>query len=312
MPRKGLFRLRDWNDARILLACAREGSFAAAAEALGQDHKTIGRRVAELEAAMGRPLFHRKKSGARPTAVGETVIRKARAMADGAAQIEEVFDGLAELPEPTVRIAASEGLLTYTIRPALLGQSRTELPLDRRIVPGPLPRLAFSTTAAGADIAVEATSPDEMPTADRRGSRQIRKIGAMHFVPMAAKAFVKQPRIPSRFDELVGAPLLDIGIYGGIRALDPWNGVVSRAARVTTVPTTPNVRRPMLNGDGITIFGRHATLCDPRLRILDMPTPAMSVSLWLTAHQDALREPAVRLVYDLLARMFQSSPWFKA
>jgi len=37
----------------------------------------------------------------------------------------------------------------------------------------------------------------------------------------------------------------------------------------------------------------------------------MRIELWLAAHEDSLREPAVRAVYDTVADMFLRSPWFR-
>lgn len=64
------FDLRDWNDVRLVVACAEHGSFAAAAVALGLDQTTVSRRIGVMEAAIGRPLFTRRRSGATPTPAG--------------------------------------------------------------------------------------------------------------------------------------------------------------------------------------------------------------------------------------------------
>ena len=49
----------DWNQARAFLVTAREGSYSAAALALGVAQPTIGRQVAALEAELGVTLFER-------------------------------------------------------------------------------------------------------------------------------------------------------------------------------------------------------------------------------------------------------------
>jgi DNA-binding transcriptional LysR family regulator len=56
--------LLDWNDARIFLAVARNGSLRAAGRALGISQPTIGRRIAAFEAVFGGPtLFDRLPEG---------------------------------------------------------------------------------------------------------------------------------------------------------------------------------------------------------------------------------------------------------
>jgi len=301
----------SWDDIRLLLACADFESFAGAAQAVGLDQSTVSRRVGELEAAIGGPLFHRKRSGATPTAAGLFILARARSMANAAAQVEEAMRGLADFAAPTVSIGASEGLMAYSIKPALLGQARAELPFDRRGLERPLPALAFSTVTDGADIAIETTNPGEVPR--KQGNFRVQKIGAMRFVPVVARACRDGRSAPSRFDEIAGRPLLDIRIYKRIGGLEPWNGLVAHAepTMVTTIEKTSQIRDPMLAGAGITVLAPYSKFHDSRIHVLDMAVPDMSVSLWLTAHEDALREPAVRMTYNLLRTMFRASPWFR-
>jgi DNA-binding transcriptional LysR family regulator len=305
------FTLRDWNDARLLITCAECGSFAAAAAALGQDQTTVSRRIADLEAAIGRPLFHRRRSGASPTVAGMALLVRAQDMARGASEIESAIRGLARLPAPVVTIAATEGLLEFTIKPALIGDSRKELPLDWRSVPQSLPELAFSTDPRGADIVVEATNPGELPKGT--GSVRVRSAGKMHFVPVAAREFLNHNSVPTRFDDIAHSPVVDIGLYHAVRGLDDWNDIVNEAdpELVTVVANTPDAQIPVLERGGITVLPPYAALYERRLAVLEMAAPEMSVSLWIRAHEDTLREPAARTVYDLLARMFQHSPWFR-
>lgn len=311
ITRRNEFKLRDWNDARILIACAEQGSFAAAAAVLKQDQTTVSRRIGQLEAAVGRPLFRRRRSGATPTVVGLALVARARAMAAAAQQIENAISGLEEFPSPEVAIAASAGLLAYTLRPALLGDDRAELPFDRRSMTRPLPPLAFGTDFRSADIAIEALDRGDLPR--RHGSFHTRRVGTMRFVPIASRIFFERHRVARQFDDLAHSLLVDIGIYGSIRGLNAWNGLIADAEEdaVTTVTNTLQIPGPMLEGQGVTVLAPYAVLHDARLSALDMPVPDMSVELWLTAHEDSLREPAVRHVYDTLATMFRRSAWFR-
>lgn len=304
------FRLHDWNDVRLIIACAEHGSFAAAATALGLDQTTVSRRVGNMEAAIGRPLFTRRRSGASPTPAGEALLERARAMAAMAMDFEGAMQGLTCFPEPKVTLAASEGLLTYTLIPTLVGQGKGEQPLDRGLVHAPLPKLAF-TTSGKADISIMATSPGDLPRVG--GSVHVRRIGTMNFLPMASLDFLERNRDLKSFDSLVEQPLIDIGIYKAIRGLDAWNGLVAakQGEGVTVVTDTPKLHRPLSGGEGVAILPDYSTLYERNLAVLDVPAPTMAVSLWLVSHEDALREPSVRSLYDGLAGMFRSSAWYR-
>ena len=305
------FRLHDWNDARLLLACAEHGGFAAAAQSLGLDQTTVSRRVAAIEALVGRPLFTRRRSGASPTPAGEAVLERARALEDHVRALEGAMAGLGFLPPPTVTISASEGILTYLVIPALLGSPAAEIPLDRRLIRQPVPELAFTTVPGRGDIAVIATNPGDLPKV--RGAVRVRRIGTMTFVPVASEKYLKTHGMPERFEDLAEAPLLDIAIYRGVRALDDWHGLVSQAPRppMLIADNTSSVQKPLIEGNGITILPPYSRLYDSRVVTLTTKAPRLAVVLWLSAHEDTLREPALRVLYDTLGEMFVESPWFR-
>jgi DNA-binding transcriptional LysR family regulator len=104
----------------------RLGSFQAAANRLHTTQSAISKRIAELEAGLGRNLFDRARRNARLTPAGERV-------AEGAEQILAIAKRLLEeVTEPeqyqaTFRLAATE-LIGLTWLPALLKQIRTEHP----------------------------------------------------------------------------------------------------------------------------------------------------------------------------------------
>src|SRR5690348_12418217 len=65
----------DWDDVRVFLAVARNGSMRAAGRALGLSQPTIARRLASFEASSGGPtLFDRLPDGLRLNAAGEQLI----------------------------------------------------------------------------------------------------------------------------------------------------------------------------------------------------------------------------------------------
>lgn len=61
----------QWDDARIFLAVAREGSFSHAAKRLGVQHSTVSRRIRALEEKLAAPLIERKATGYKLTQAGK-------------------------------------------------------------------------------------------------------------------------------------------------------------------------------------------------------------------------------------------------
>jgi DNA-binding transcriptional LysR family regulator len=158
----------DLRQLRAVLAIAELGSFRRAAGDLGYTQSALSHQVATLEAAVGRPLFHRPggRGQVRLTPAGEAVCRRARRVlsevAGIAADAEEAERG-ASMP---IRVGVSQ-TTAAEIMPAALQAFRLEHPgvevvlseIDDADVPDALGRghldLAFSVNP-GPDDLIEA------------------------------------------------------------------------------------------------------------------------------------------------------------
>src|SRR5262252_7418264 len=77
----------SWDDLRIALSIAREGSIRKSARKLGVSHSTVLRRLRELEASTRVRLFERKLEGYEATAAGQDLF-------DTACEVEDIVLGL--------------------------------------------------------------------------------------------------------------------------------------------------------------------------------------------------------------------------
>ena len=145
----------DWDDLRIFLAASRAGSLGGAAQRLGVDTATVGRRVARLETALKSTLLVRSPAGLHLTAAGAQ-------LADIAADAEASMEAAARVTRPdlvagTVRISASEGFGSAVLAPALpaLIASRPGLHIELAANAGFL-----SPTRREVDMAITLSAPD--------------------------------------------------------------------------------------------------------------------------------------------------------
>jgi DNA-binding transcriptional LysR family regulator len=92
-----------WDDLRLFLCVAEQGSFSAAARKLKLGQPTLSRRIAELEALLGAPLFTRASQGVSLTSLGLRLLPSAQHMAEWAA---EATLQQGQSMQGTVRIAA--------------------------------------------------------------------------------------------------------------------------------------------------------------------------------------------------------------
>ncbi|WP_323795551.1 LysR family transcriptional regulator [Nisaea sp.] len=98
----------NWDDLRIFLAVAREGTLRQAAATLGITQPTAGRRLQALEAALGVTLFTRGRSGHRLTTAGKSLRPTVEAMEKSAAELARQRDHLQAPAGGIVRISVME------------------------------------------------------------------------------------------------------------------------------------------------------------------------------------------------------------
>src|ERR1051326_2139509 len=118
----------DWDDARVFLAVAREGSLRAAGRALGLSQPTIGRRLAAFEAAFGGPaLFDRLPEGLRLNAAGAALVGAAEELENAALALERRRVATSPGLCGTVRVSVGEWAAIFLSR-YLAGSQATPLP----------------------------------------------------------------------------------------------------------------------------------------------------------------------------------------
>ena len=98
----------NWDDLRIFLAVAREGSLSAAARALKVTQPTIGRRLKGLEDALRTRLFDRLPEGFVPTEAGVELRPLAEAMERDALAVDRQRAAFTQEARGVVRISVWE------------------------------------------------------------------------------------------------------------------------------------------------------------------------------------------------------------
>ena len=118
----------DWDDVRVFLAVAREGSMRAAGRALRLSQPTIARRLAAFEASIGgTTLFDRLPEGLRLNAAGEQLVPTAEGVEDAVLSLERRRVAVSQALSGTVRVSTGECAAGFLAR-CLSGSTRTALP----------------------------------------------------------------------------------------------------------------------------------------------------------------------------------------
>src|SRR5262244_1295028 len=118
----------DWDNVRVFLAVAREGSMRAAGRALGLSQPTIARRLAAFEATCGgTTLFDRLPEGLRLNAAGEQLVSAAESVEDAVLTLERRRAAASPVLSGTVRVSTGECAGGFLAR-CLSGSATTALP----------------------------------------------------------------------------------------------------------------------------------------------------------------------------------------
>ena len=109
----------DWDDVRVFLAIARQGTLGAAARQAGQTQPTMGRRLRALEQALGHTLFQRGAEGFVLTDEGQAVLAHAERMEEEALALGRELAGAEALLEGMLRLSCSDWFGVTVLAPVL-------------------------------------------------------------------------------------------------------------------------------------------------------------------------------------------------
>lgn len=118
------------NDIRYFLAVAESGSLSAASRTLGVTQPTVGRRIQDIENALGARLFERSLSGYQLSGTGLEILDSAKAIEKHAWNIDNRIGGESDLTRGRVRLTVAEGLGVQWL-PSLLPQFHDQHPHTR-------------------------------------------------------------------------------------------------------------------------------------------------------------------------------------
>ncbi|MEP1144523.1 MAG: LysR family transcriptional regulator [Henriciella sp.] len=107
----------DWDDARMFLAFARDGSFSAAAKRLGVQHSTISRRIHALEKDLATPLMERSATGYVLTEAGEQLSESATRMERELLSFEAASSGQSDAPSGELHVTAIANMASTVLMP---------------------------------------------------------------------------------------------------------------------------------------------------------------------------------------------------
>ncbi len=276
----------DWDDWRYLLTVARTGSQSAAARTLGVSQPTVGRRIEQIEEAVGLRLFIRVDGRLEPTAAGSEVLRFVEGIERDAEAIDRVLARHRAGAGRPVRLATTRGLALF-LAPALAA-------LD--------PELR-SRLAVHVDLGLANLSHDQADVALRMGQPGDEELRGRRLPPVHCGLYASR-----RWLDRVGRPETPehLGSLPEIRSVGPLAGLgqvraLGKLGPLAAGPVADCVAVQIAMaaaGCGVGAFPCFMAAREPELERILTDAFDVPVDLWVLTHPDRSHDPAVRALVD--------------
>lgn len=282
----------DWNRARAFLVTAEEGSFSAAARALGMAQPTLGRQVDGLEEELGVTLFDRVGRRLVLTPSGVELLDHVRTMGDAASRVSLTTSGRSEALEGSICISASEVTSAYVLPPIIQGLREAHPGIEIELV---ATNAASDLRRREADIAIRNFRPDHPDLV----AKKVKDVAARLY---ATRGYLERIGRPKEAEDLSRAEF--VGFDHGPLLMNGLNALGLRLTPKNFPVITPNhlvqwalVKQGAVIGVMTETVGEPEPLVEQALPELDpFVTP-----VWLTAHRELKSSRRVRTVFEFLA-----------
>jgi DNA-binding transcriptional LysR family regulator len=276
----------DWDDVRVFLAVARQGSMRAAGRALGVSQPTIARRLAGFEATFGGAgLFDRLPEGLRLNAAGELLVPAAESIEEAVLALERRRAAASPVLSGTVRVATGECAAGFLAR-GLSGRTTTALP---------------------AGITLELVASRETTNLARREA----DLALLHQPPEGGDYYASElGNFACAVYRRRGADTDAWVTYTDEQAHYAPARWVERQVEATDDAIALRASSMLMHLEAIRAgTGRGVLPCyvgdgHPLLERLTAPIPEIAAAYWIIVHRDLRRAACVRAVIDWIKALF--------
>jgi DNA-binding transcriptional LysR family regulator len=288
-----------WGELRVFIEVARARSFNTAAKRLNLSHPTVARKVRRLERQMGVQLVVSTERGVQLTKRGQEL---ARALANLDQFLYAITSGLHEEDrhaEAIVRVSITDGLNALFAAPQMevFSQKNPNIHLHMKSM------INLNDVRENQTDMMLAFAPDS------RADVVVRRLGSLHFQPIASKRYVDKYGLPTK-GNIGDHKFLQSHFYESNAELwAGWQRLVAKG-RISHYCDDTFVYGIMVRlGLGIGLLGTYTTAA-PDAVPLDLDV-VISLPLYIIALEQRLRSRPVKLVFDWVCEVFsEKNPWF--
>lgn len=290
-----------WTDIQYFLAVAKGGSASRAAEMLGVDQTTVGRRIKVLEAGLDVVLFERLAgSKLNLTDAGQVILAEAEVMSGAYETLLRRVLAAGHGLKGDVRIASSDGVVSYWLLASIAG--------FQQLYPG----LTLSWVSETGEQEIGRSADLGLSWERPRAPHLIaRKLGAVRALLYAMPAYVERHGLPGFVEELAQHRVVHFAAYERQTAFAAWNELMVRYPPAMRLATSFSSERAMREGQYIALLPSYTPIIEPTIMVAPLDL-GIRVELWLSYHEDQRQQAKVKLVAAEIQRLARQArgTWF--
>ena len=276
----------DWNDIRIFLMVAAEGSTLGASKKLGINQTTVSRRIQALERALDLTLFERDTRGHSLTAQGEALVETAGQMGLAAKNISTRAEHLGRASSGIIRVTTAHSSMNHWVLPLLAQFQETH------------PNIFFETNASEEHVSLENGEVDVAIRATDRVKGDtliVRKLPSVRWGVYGNVRYLATLVRPITLERMFDLPILNYPqeMIEVVKVFSWFSNIVDTKKTLSTVDSVVTMSLslrsvnavgllPCVEGDNLPGLGMCFTHEELRS------------GLWLVASKEAYQEPRVR------------------
>ena len=281
----------NWDDLKIFLAVAQQGSARAAAHKLGIHHSTIARRIEGFESDQNTRLFDRLPSGYALTVAGEELLQAVTRIEDEVSSIERHILGQDVRLSGNIRVTMPDALAVHLLMSDLgrFMDSYPEVNLQVSISYD-----LFSLSKREADVAIRVT---DNPPEHLVG----RKMVCYHCAAYASPSYLASHNLP---EDVTGVHWI------GWDSPTPFPNWV-RNSQFPTVPLRGRINNAAAQlaaakaGLGLALLPCFMGDPEPGLRRVPPGSSEPCHDIWILTHKDLVSTVRIQTFMDCMADAFK-------
>ena len=279
----------NWDDLRIFLAVARQGSLSGASRTLGVNHSTVFRRITAFEEALKVRLFDRLPTGYAMTAAGEEMFATAQRIEEEVATLGRHITGQDVRLSGTIRVTSVDSLATRSLprHIALFQSIYREIEFELIVASEVL-----DLSKREADVAIRTSlNPPETLVGRAVADVAFAVYGSAEYLTRAGQ------RAPNEHDWVTPDDSAPVRMLARVVADISQNGrAVLRTNSVNALA------QAAIAGLGLSLLPCWLGDAEPELRRVGGPIENLRPRLWLLTHEDLRHTARIRAFLDFMAK----------